>query len=94
MLGDENRSGDLRPVIVEGPILPQKEPRVSDHTLVACVKCRRGVRPRYAVCGMCHECAAEEIGRLRDIEQTAREIMWIAMEVLEWADEGEEDTCG
>ena len=94
MLGDENRSGDLRPVIVEGPILPQKEPRVSDHTLVACVKCKRGVRPRYAICGMCQECAEEEIKRLHDIEKTAREIMWIAMEILEGVDECTEEVAG
>lgn len=34
-------------------------------TLVACAECGRGVRPAYAVAGMCGECATAEIEALR-----------------------------
>ena len=35
------------------------------HTCTACEKCGWSVRPSYAVHGMCHDCAKQEIDRLR-----------------------------
>lgn len=35
------------------------------HTLVACVVCGRGVQTRYAVNGMCPDCAEQRIAELR-----------------------------
>lgn len=37
------------------------------HTRVGCVSCTNGVRPMYSVHGMCHDCAREEIDRLREM---------------------------
>lgn len=35
------------------------------HTVVACRKCHRGVRPAYSHDGLCDECADEELAELR-----------------------------
>lgn len=40
-------------------------------TLMACVKCGFGVRPKHAVQEMCGECAGKEIERLREVRERA-----------------------
>ena len=50
---------------------------VQIHTYIECVNpaCKRGVRPRDAVCGLCPACAEDDLTRLRRIERAVMDIM-------------------
>ena len=47
------------------------------HTLIECANpdCKRGVRPRYTILGLCHICARAELTRLRKLLAEAHEVL-------------------
>lgn len=49
----------------------------SIHTLVACVRCGRGVRLRSTVFGMCPSCAEKEIWQLEQIERAVTDVFGV-----------------
>jgi len=49
----------------------------SIHTLIACVRCGRGVRLRNTVFGMCPSCAEREIWQLEQIERAVTDVFGV-----------------
>ena len=58
---------DLCPFCVDAELTRLYNENLQIHTMVECATCKRGVRSRNSVCGMCPECAEKRINSLEFI---------------------------